>query len=128
MGAQRGFTHQKRFRKPHFSEFKGSGISVFEFYRGLNFLSVVVLKVSGFEGCRVLVLELFLLTNGGAAGFYTPKKMSETTLFRVLRVPGFQSLNFTGVYQPPGTGFLKTRLLPRPCLLQKEASRICSVS
>ena len=90
MGAQRGFTHQKRFRKPHFSEFKGSGVSVFEFYRGLNFLSVVVLKVSGFEGCRVLgfqgcrvlVLELFLLTNGGAAGFYTPKKMSETTLFR----------------------------------------------
>ena len=47
-------------RKPHFSEFKGSGISVFEFFRGLNFLNVVVLKkfpglrVRGFEGRRVL--------------------------------------------------------------------------
>ena len=86
-----GFYIPQRFRKPHFSEFKGSRIPVFEFFRGLNSLSVVVLKVSGFEGCRVLgfqgcrvlVLELFLLTNGGTAGFYTPKKISETTLFRV---------------------------------------------
>jgi len=46
------------------------------------FFRVVVLKVSGlegcrvlgFQGCRVLVLELFLFTNGGAAGFYIPKR------------------------------------------------------
>ena len=44
----------KRSRKPHFSEFKGSSIPVFEFFRGLNFLRVVVLKVSGFEGSRVV--------------------------------------------------------------------------
>ena len=81
----------RRFWKPDYSEFKGSRIPVFEFFQGLNFFSVVVLKVSGlegcsvlgFQGCRVLVLELLLWTNGGAAGFYIPKKRSETTLFRV---------------------------------------------
>ena len=35
-----GFCIPKRFRKPHFSEFKGSRIPVFEFFRGLNSLSV----------------------------------------------------------------------------------------
>ena len=50
-----GFYTPRRFRKPHFSEFKGPGISVFEFFRGLNFVGVVVgLKVSGFEGSRVV--------------------------------------------------------------------------
>ena len=52
-GAAR-FYIPKRFRKPHFSEFKGSRIPVFEFFRGLNFLRVVVLKVSGLEGWRVV--------------------------------------------------------------------------
>ena len=47
-----GFYIPKRFRKPYFSEFKGSRIPVFEFFRGLNFLEIVALKVSGFEGSR----------------------------------------------------------------------------
>ena len=50
----RGFYIPKRFQKPHFLEFKGSRIPVFDFFRGLNFLGVVALKVSGLEGCRVL--------------------------------------------------------------------------
>ena len=55
MGAQQGFTYRKKNRKPHFSEFKGSRISVFEFFWGLNFLGDVVrLKVSGFEGSSVV--------------------------------------------------------------------------
>ena len=54
-GGAAGFYIPKRFRKPHFSEFKGSRISVFEFFRGLKFLGVVVgLKVLGFEGSRVV--------------------------------------------------------------------------
>ena len=52
-----GFYIPRRLRKPHFSEFKGSGISVFEFFRGLNFLNVVVLKK--FPGLRVRGSNLF---------------------------------------------------------------------
>ena len=66
-----GFYIPKKNRKPHFSEFKGSKIPVFEFYQGLNtfksrsFESFRVGKlegcrVLGFQGCRVLVLELIL--------------------------------------------------------------------
>ena len=49
-----GFYIPKRFRKPHFSEVKGSRIPVFEFFRGLNFFEVVALNVSGFEGWRIV--------------------------------------------------------------------------
>ena len=75
----------KRFRKPHFSEFKGSRIAVFEFFRGLGFFKrcgfesfrvggLEGCRVLGFQGCRVLHTDPFLTWQPGKRQRKTEKE------------------------------------------------------
>ena len=47
-------TYQKNFGSHSFKSLRVPGFQSLTFFRGLNFLRVVGLKVSGFEGSRVL--------------------------------------------------------------------------
>ena len=50
-----GCTYQKNFESHSFKSLRVPGFQSLNFFRGLNFLRVVVgLKVSGFEGSRVV--------------------------------------------------------------------------
>ena len=93
-----GFTYQKDFGSHTSQSLRVPG------FRGLNVLRVVVLKVSGFEGrrvlgfqgCRVLGFQGCRVLVLGLQGFTYRKDFGNHTS-QSLRVPGFQSLNFSGV-------------------------------
>ena len=70
-----GFTYQKDSGSHTFQSLRVPAFESLSFFRGLNSLRVVVLKVSGLEGSRVLGFQ-------GCRALHT-KKISETTLFRV---------------------------------------------
>ena len=86
-----GFTYQKDSGSHTFQSLRVPAFESLSFFRGLNSLRVVVLKVSGLEGWRVLGFQ-----GSRVAGLYIPKRFRLSIIFVPEMLPSIDTIKRYG--------------------------------